>query len=384
MARRFLYLNGIATLCVILYHSSAWGFISMFWWTDRYRDVAVPNFDALGGVDYYGLRVIEQLVIFAIPAFLFVSGFFAAVAAGRTRSTIGYDLVWKRIQNLLVPFVIWSLVVLSLATLAGGRETVAEVAAGFREQPGATVLHYLRVILTGQTTEAFYFVPVLIQLYLLAPLMLPWAKNRPRALLAVIGALQLLTAAIRYTNILGVQEPAVDWLRPLTISWLFPGYILWFGLGSVFGFHGAAIKPALISRRAYLLAGAALTFALGMWEWEALLRGSGREWIGPVETLVDQIYALLILLLFIAVENIRLPFTGWMSRLGTRSFGVYLVHTIALTYTAKIIYNIAPGILGIQPLFQVILYAVGLILPLSLMWGLDRSPARRFYALIFG
>lgn len=384
MARRFLYLNGIATLCVILYHSSAWGFISMFWWTDRYRDVGVPNFDALGGPAYYGLRLIEQLVIFAIPAFLFVSGYFAAVAAGRTRTTIGYDLVWKRIQNLLIPFVLWSLVVLGLSTLAGGRSAITEVTAGFREQPTATVLHYLRVILTGQTTEAFYFVPVLIQLYLLAPLMLPSAKNRPRALLALIGALQLLTAFLRYSEILNLQVPVSIWLRSLTISWLFPGYIFWFGLGSVFGFHGPAIKPALISRRAYLLAGAALTFALGLWEWEALLWASGRDWIGPMETVVDQIYALLVLLLFIAGENFRLPFTAWMSWLGTRSFGVYLVHTIALTYTAKIIYNLAPGILGVQPLFQAILYMVGLGIPLSLMWGLDRSPARRFYAFIFG
>jgi hypothetical protein len=47
MIKRMLYLNGLAVLTVILYHSSAWGFIGMFFWTDRYRPVSVPNFDQL-------------------------------------------------------------------------------------------------------------------------------------------------------------------------------------------------------------------------------------------------------------------------------------------------------------------------------------------------
>jgi len=46
----------------------------MFWWTDRYLPVSVPNFDQFGGPSYYFYRVLEQLVIFMIPAFFFVSG----------------------------------------------------------------------------------------------------------------------------------------------------------------------------------------------------------------------------------------------------------------------------------------------------------------------
>jgi peptidoglycan/LPS O-acetylase OafA/YrhL len=80
MIKRLLYLNGLAIITVILYHASAWGFISMFYRADRYRPVSVPNFDMLGDLAYYGLRTIEQLIIYGIPTFMFVSGFFIAIS----------------------------------------------------------------------------------------------------------------------------------------------------------------------------------------------------------------------------------------------------------------------------------------------------------------
>ena len=76
MVRRLPLLNGLAALASVLYHSTSWGFVAMFWWTHRYLAVSVPNFDQLGSLSYYGLRVIEQLIAFAIAAFLFISGFF--------------------------------------------------------------------------------------------------------------------------------------------------------------------------------------------------------------------------------------------------------------------------------------------------------------------
>jgi hypothetical protein len=75
MIKRLLYMNGLATIAVILFHASGWGFIAMFFWADQYRTVASPNFDLIGSLPYFALRVIEQIVSFGVPAFLFVSGF---------------------------------------------------------------------------------------------------------------------------------------------------------------------------------------------------------------------------------------------------------------------------------------------------------------------
>jgi hypothetical protein len=99
---------------VILYHASAWGFIAMFFWTDRYRPVTVPNFDMLGGATYFSLRAIEQLIIYGIPTFMFVSGFFIAISTGRSQKAVPWRLVYERIKNLAIPFVLWSLIILGL------------------------------------------------------------------------------------------------------------------------------------------------------------------------------------------------------------------------------------------------------------------------------
>jgi surface polysaccharide O-acyltransferase-like enzyme len=119
MVKRLLILNGVAIVAAVLYHTTGWGFTALFWWTDRYLPVPVPNFEQLGGTVYYVLRFLEQLVIFAIPAFLFVSGYFVAVAAGRTQKTVNWKLIRSRIINLAIPFVLWSVLILAAKILEG-------------------------------------------------------------------------------------------------------------------------------------------------------------------------------------------------------------------------------------------------------------------------
>jgi peptidoglycan/LPS O-acetylase OafA/YrhL len=360
---------GLAVLCVVLYHASGWGFIAMFWWTDRYLPVAVPNFDQLGSASYYALRAIEQLIIFAIPSFLFVSGFFLAFATGRNRSTIGWEVVATRVKNLLVPYLIWSGLLLGLEVLQGRSLTAVET---------------LRILLTGQATDAYYFIPVLIQLYLLSPFLIPFARKRWKLALVLTGLFQLFILGLRYAMILGLDAPALEPFYVLTRSWLFTGFLFWFTFGVVFGFHSAEIKSAFTRLRWPALAGLVVVFAIGMVEWEALLHASGQAWIAPEETLVDQVYAGLFLIAFLGFEQAALPGMKAISQIGTKSFGVYLVHSLALIYTAKLVYHFVPALLGVQWFFQPILYAAGLGIPLLLMELVARTPARRFYSVLFG
>jgi Acyltransferase family len=360
---------GLAVLCVVLFHASGWGFVAMFWWTDRYMPVSVPNFDQFGSASYYALRVIEQVVIFAIPSFLFVSGFFIAFATRRNRATVGRDVIFTRIKNLFIPYLIWSCVLLGLEVILGRNLTLREFA---------------RILLTGQATEAYYFIPVLIQLYLLSFLLIPVARNNWKLLLVFSGLFQLFILLVRYVMILGLDIPALEPFFFLTKSWLFTSFLFWFSLGIVIGFHNSVIKPWLVRFRWYLFAALVLVFFMGIVEWEVLLRASGQDWIAPQETLIDQIYAGLFLLGFLGFEQAALPAMAAISQIGTKSFGVYLVHSLALIYTAKLIYHFIPGLLGMQWLLQPILLVVGLGIPLLLMEITARSPARRYYSILFG
>ncbi len=112
MVRRLLILNGLATLAAVIYHASGWGYTAMFWWADRYRPARVPDFADMGSAGYYFLRLVEQGAGFGMPAFLLVSGFFAAFSAGRHARNPWWKTVAHRVAELGPPFVLWSLLIL--------------------------------------------------------------------------------------------------------------------------------------------------------------------------------------------------------------------------------------------------------------------------------
>ena len=160
MLKRLLYLNGLAALSVVLTHANTWAYIAMISWADRYRSVAVPSYDEVGSLAYYIMSILRGLTGFTIPTFLFVSGFFIAIATGRTQPTIPWKVVLTRIKYLLVPYLIWCLVIIFLNLMQGRTNTIIE---------------YLQLIATGGIAGPYYYVPLLIQFYLLSPfLRRPW------------------------------------------------------------------------------------------------------------------------------------------------------------------------------------------------------------------
>jgi peptidoglycan/LPS O-acetylase OafA/YrhL len=371
MVRRLLYLNGLAVIGVVLNHAVGWGFVAKFWWVHRYLPVTSPNFDSLGDISYYAMRAVEQLIIVSIPIFLFVSGFFIAVATGRNRTTVDWALVLNRIRNLLIPYVIWSVFVF----LLGFIETRTFLPLG----------EYLSRLVFGRTYDVFYFIPLLVQLYLLSPFLVPLAKNKSGLLLVGTGLLQFLVLVLRYGAILGSDSTWLEELSFLLPSWFFPGLIFWFSLGIVVGFKLSQLKEFLaqVDKRIFLALLVSLFFA-GMFEWEMLLRLSGEDWIGPRDTLIDALYSGVFILTFISFDRIKYPLTSEIGALGTKSFGIYLVHAPVLEYSARMIYHFTPFLLAYQVFFLPLLISLGLGIPLLLMSIVKKSPAKFLYSYLFG
>jgi len=387
MYRRLLLLNGLAILAVVLYHASGWGFVAMFWWTDRYLSVSVPNFDQLGSPTYYALRVIEQLIAFAVPAFLFVSGFFAAFANRRQRSagaatksalteagvdkrrTIGWTLVWARIKALGIPFLMWSVVFLTLDAMQGEIRSATE---------------YVVRLVTGGAADQLYYVPLLCQLYLLSPFLIALGRRRPWLLLALAAVAQLGMHALQYAEMLLPGMPFFEAAMDYAPQWLFTWRVFWFALGIVFGLDLAQAKQALARLRPGLPVAVFVTAALGVLEWEALFNACGMRCLAPRETAVDGLYALSVILAVLAFEDVTLPFSRGIGGLGARSFGIYLLHGHVLEFVSRVIYHVAPWMLAYQALQQPLLVVAGVGLPLLLMLAVDRSPARAAYEYLFG
>jgi probable poly-beta-1,6-N-acetyl-D-glucosamine export protein len=368
MVRRMLYLNGFAIFCVVIFHSVGLGFVAMFDWAPRLLPEAAAS-SPVGSPGYWVYRLVEQLVVFCIPAFLFVSGYFVAAATGKSRDTIGWDIVFARIKKLLIPYLIWSAVAMGLLLVLDGR----------RFSPQAILVN----LLTGRSNDILYFVPLLVQYYLLSPFLVRFARRNWKLLLIVTGLVQLVVQGIQLAILVGGSAPWVGTLQDITPKWLFTGRIFWFACGIVIGFYPEKFKEALYRMRWVLLSVSAVAIPLAMWEWEFYFRRAD-VWLGQRETLLDIFCTVTVIGCFFAFAAVRLPLTRFFENLGKDTYGVYLVHLFFITYTAKLIYRLLPPLLNDPILLLVILSAAGLVGSLALMRLVQRSPARKFYSYLFG
>lgn len=369
MHRRLLLLNGLAVLGVVLNHATGWGFTAMFWWTDRYLPVAVPDYDQVGSASYFALRFVEQLVAFTVPAFLVVSGFFISFAIGRSRETAPWRVVGSRVKTLIIPYLIWSTVIVAWRILEGAQYSADQL---------------VRTYVFGRAALPYYYIPLLIQLYLLAPLFIILARKNWVLLLGGAALVQLAFQARYYVRVLDLSP---EWLAAASrssLAWFFPTKVFWFVLGIVLWSRLSEFRDWLgRTRRSWLIASLIL-LPLGMWETEALMAASGQEWIVYSDTVVDSLYALAFIFAFLAFDTIMPPLAERISELGTRSYGVYLVHSPAQELAARAVAVLLPALLAYQILFQPVLIAAGLGIPLLLMYLVDHSPARRYYRFLFG
>lgn len=360
MSRALLFLNGLAIILVPVHHATAYGLQAMFLWTDRYRDVAVPNYDQLHSFAYYATIIVRQLDAFVVPAFLFISGYFVVALARGKEARLTWAVVLPRIKMLIPPFIIWTAVRYLL----------------LRSLP--TNLHAI--------LDPLYFIPLLIQFYLLAPLLMPLARKHWRPLLLVLALLQLGIQGLRYLNFLDIPFPGLSLLLPLTPRYMVLGQqLFWFPLGIVFGLHAATGRAWLAARRWQMLA-LTLFFALcTVLEYELADRLTTKVWIGATFAPFMRNFYIVCFLLTVVSWPIRPgKFTRLVTTIGAHSLGIYVVNIPVIYEVAKLIYHHAPHLLDQQILYQFILAAVGLGGPLLLMWLVRQTPLRPHYRTLFG
>lgn len=369
MTRRFQLLGGLAILAVVCHHATGWGYTAMFWWTDRYRAVATPNFDQAGTLPYYGLLAIQQLTAFSVPAFLFISGFFVAYVARGSRSALQWNTVLKRIRNLLVPYAIWSVMIFLSDALQGLTRTPVE---------------YLSRLMLGRATSAYYYIPLLCQFYLLSPLVAALAKSRPRLVAAVSALLQLGTLSLGYLVACGMQTPAVTLMMRMTPGWSFPRWAFFFTFGVVSGSHLTQFKQWLTKLKWGLLVALVPLGLLALFEPQAPLQPDAQDWERALASVSSHLYAVVFILCFLAFDRATIPGSRVIYRLNRSSFGIYLLHPTVLEFVARLIRQVMPRLLAHQVILQPLLVALGVGVPLSFMTIVSKSPARRLYRYLFG
>jgi peptidoglycan/LPS O-acetylase OafA/YrhL len=366
MRRQIPILRGLAILAVVCNHATGWGYTAMFWWVHRYRQVTPPNYDQVGTFSYCTLVAIQQLALFSVPAFLFISGFFIAYAARGSQPTLNWKVVRVRITNLLWPYLVWSLVIF---------------VGDFLQGTSYSLVEYLRRLAVGEATGAYFFVPLLCQFYLLSPSIARWGRARSGQLLLASALIQLTVMGLLYLRLFGVVMPDVHRLS----DWMFIWWAFYFPLGVVCGFHFKLVRQWLSRFKWGLLVATVALGALSILESEMLYSlTQDYDWARGVSKFSTFLYTVAFILLFLAFDKISLPFPRTIDWMGTRSYGIYLLHPKVMEFAARVIYHIAPWLLVHQVLYQPLLMASGVGIPLLFMTAVARSPARKFYRYLFG
>lgn len=351
----------------------------MFWWTDRYiPGVAVPNYDQYGSLSYYALIAIIKLTFIAIPTFLFVSGFFIAYTSRGKQSALSWKVVRVRITNLLIPYLIWSVVFFAADFLTSCLD-----ACSAQSLPA-----YLWALVSGGATEAYWYVPLIIQFFLLSLVLVPLTKANWK-LAILIGALtQLGAIAVTYLAIFGINVPPIIAATFTTI--FFPRDLIFFIIGVAAGFHFSALKQWLARTKWWLLAVWVVSIVLTLAEAEFFFRlNDGEYYLGHIQggyfTIPMTIYVITFILTFLAFENVAVPFSTTVLEMGRRSYGIFLMHMLLIGYVMpKVVYHLLPWVLGHQIVYQPILIVSAIGLPYLFISFIAKSRFKGAYRTLFG
>jgi peptidoglycan/LPS O-acetylase OafA/YrhL len=359
MVKRLLFLNGLAAICIATYHAAAYGFSALFEWTDRYRPVTVPNYDQVGSIPYYLLLFVRNLDAFAIPAFIFVTGYFVAFLSRGEGSAIGWKTIFSRIRILLVPFVLWTSI--RLALMKDIPDNVHDIFG-----------HY-------------YYIVLVIQFYLLAPFLVPLARKSWILLIAAAGVVEVVTDGIFLLNYFDLASPLVLQVQGYLPLWFFPRRILLFAVGVVAGLRQKEFIEFLARYKWALVTISVVLFSLSFFEYEFYAQLTGQEWLGPTfRGIANRTFGIFAILAILSMDINRFFLSNPVSWLGGRSFGIYLANIPTIYPIAVLLYSYFPSILGNQYLYQFILVTAGLGVPVALMFLLSKSRARGYYRFVFG
>lgn len=304
-----------------------------------------------------GAFAINQVVRFAVPLFLIISGFLLCYTDLIRPSADTLSLYFsKRISRVLWPYCIWTIVYyLVNGYLQGNLQHMTL-------SPVPVIQH----LFAGTANYHLYFMVIIVQFYLLYP-GLRWLMLRyPRCCLVTAMIMTVVCQSALYLHSLGQIK------LPLASSNLylvaFPIWIFYF----ILGMYGALKKEQIESQ--LFNKGIILTF---LWLFALLILSidghiTDTYWSSMKPTIILYTTASYFLFYSLALKTGN-SLSGTIAWISDQSFLIYLMHPLCLTLLSGLaqvmnmpyIWTGLPGML--------LLYLVTVIFTLALAYGLSRT-----------
>jgi len=262
----------------------------------------------------YPYMPLDQAGKFAIPAFMFIAGYFTAYATSGGRTPLAWSVVRARIARLFWPWVLWSSIWMSGQALTGRAALTPRLAF-------------------EALFSQYYFIPMLMVYYLLAPLVVTVARRNIRILMLSVGLLQAAGVALFYVQ---VHTPLLnglipDWVDLIPLQYL--RFAIYFPFGLAVGMKPSAFAPLLRWRRALPWL-TLLAFGLSNLEGLLVYRSRGGAWPHADSHVkaTSLLFSLGVLFCFMVYEHIPTPqrMSKSIRSLSANTYGIYLSHYVVV------------------------------------------------------
>ncbi len=368
MTVKLLFLNGVAIIFAVYHHAIYWAITAIFYWNDRFVSNINSQTLLTANPASLFLRITDEIAGVAVPIFLFVSGYFYAFSTNQKPFKQNIQTIYKRLIYLIPPYLLWSTITVLFRILEGNDYTAGKL---------------VRVYLMGEADGPFYYVPLIIKLILLSPLLIRMLNKTPYIILGGSFLLQFLSSIFWYFSTMNLPVP--EWLS--YFAFLKNGYLashlFWFVLGMlIFIKRDGLLK--VIRRYRFILVSILLFFIiLSQLEIQSLMNFSQKNWINSQASFITKlVYSLFILAVIGFIDNLKT--SPNIQFIGTKSYGIYLSHILVIEICSRLIYHVIPFLLGQTLFFLGILVVVGIGIPLVMMSIWNRFPIKQFYSYVWG
>jgi surface polysaccharide O-acyltransferase-like enzyme len=281
---------------------------------------------AMGGWSLFFVVTYRQLLNFAVPAFIFISGYWLSKKPINSLEDYRVFLM-KRFSRVLIPYLFWSVILLGYAAIREHKFDIYQM---------------IFKLLTGRATTIYFFIMVISQLYIITPLL--QYINRKRYGLILVIILNVISLLSAYLGRL-----YFNYWTP--VSSAFYSWIIFYEIGLLVGSSDSK-KFAAKKVRFFILPAILVCLLISGLEASILLSRCDNQYfaIAPVKY-SSFLYSVCIIIAFLHIRKRLSPRPKFLAALGYYSFGIYLIHIPILNQVANLIQK-SSTIYSFQSLYQ--------------------------------
>jgi surface polysaccharide O-acyltransferase-like enzyme len=305
-------------------------------------DAVIPWQDTtIDGENLSPAIIYRQLLNFAVPAFIFISGYWASAKPIDSLSDYRIFLA-ERFSRILVPYFFWSVILLGYAAITENKFDVYQV---------------IIKLLTGRASTTYYFIILICQLYMITPLL--QYVNRRRYGLVLVIVLNVISLLFAYTSRLYFN----CWIP---VSSVFYSWIIFYEIGLL---AGSSEGETFTSRKVrwFILPALLVCLLISGLETSILLSGYNDFYfaISPVK-FSSFLYCVCTIIVFLHMKKYIGSQPKLLAALGYYSFGIYLIHMPILYWVGYLVRK-SNTIYSLQVLYHFIVVLITIALSFFLI-----------------